>query len=92
MTYFPNLDTQFTFPPAYAEAIKYNLAWRCGIEFPGEAERLPLIKMMADQSVDTIKAFNTRVAELSTADLNYISGRRGFYNFYADVPAGPGRR
>jgi hypothetical protein len=87
LSYFPNLDQQFTFPPAYAETIKYNLAFRCGIEFPGELERLPLIKDMADRSMDNIKAFNTKVNELSTQELNSISGKRGYYNFYSDEPA-----
>lgn len=87
---FPNLDTLFTFPPAYAECIKYNLAFRFLIEFPGDMERTPLIKMMADQGMDLLKSFNTEVTDLET-DLNYISGRRGFYNFYSDTPAGRGR-
>jgi hypothetical protein len=85
---FPNLDQQFTFPPAYAEVIKYQLAFRCGIEFPGEVERMPLIKYMADQGMDWLKSMNTEVAELHTTELNTIGGRKGYYNFYSDTPAG----
>lgn len=88
---FPNLVTQFTFPPAYAEAIKYNLAFRFMVDFPGDMERLPLIKNLADGAIEVIKSFNTEVNELSTSDLNAISGNKGYYNFYADTPAGIGR-
>jgi hypothetical protein len=90
LSYFPDLVTQFTFPPAYAECIKYNLAFRYMIEFPGDMERAPLIKMMADQGMELLKSFNTEITALRTDSLNSISGRRGFYNFYSDTPAGKG--
>lgn len=91
LSYFPNLDTLFTFPPAYAECIKYNLAFRFLIEFPGDMERAPLIKLMADQGMDLLKSFNTEVSPARTDDLNAISGKRSYYNFYSDTPAGIGR-
>jgi len=90
LSYFPDLDSQFTFPPAYAEAVKYNLAFRFLIEFPGDMERAPLIKMMADQGMDLIKSFNTEVVDMVTG-LDAISGRRGYYDFYSDTPARNGR-
>jgi hypothetical protein len=89
---FPDLVTQFTFPPAYAECIKYNLAYRMGIEFPGDMERMPLLKDMADKAMDQIKSFNTDPADLSACELDAISTNRGYYNFYADVAAPFGRR
>ena len=90
LSYFPDLKTQFTFPPAYAELIKYSLAFRCGIEFPGDVERMPLLKMMADESMDRIKVLNTGVQELSVSSLRAISGRTGHYDFYSDLPARDG--
>ena len=92
LTTFPDLVTQFTFPPAYAECIKYNLAYRFGIEFPGDMDRMPLIKDMADKALDQVKAFNTNPADLSCAELDAMSTNRGYYNFYADVAAPFGRR
>jgi hypothetical protein len=88
---FPDLDTVFMFPPAYAECIKYNLAFRFLIEFPGDMERTPLIKLMADEGMALLKSFNSEIQPLRTDALNSVSGRAGgYYNFYSDTPAGHG--
>lgn len=90
LSYFPDLVTRFTFPPGYMEAIKYNLAFRFLIEFPGDMDRAPMIKLMADQGMDLLKSFNAEMQPLRTDNLNAISGQQGYYNFYSDTPAGPG--
>lgn len=90
LSYFPDLKTPFTFPPGYAECIKYHLALRCGVEFPGDLERMPMLKMFADEAMDRIKILNTEVSELSTAALRSISGRTGHYDFFSDLPARDG--
>ncbi len=90
LSYFPDLITQFTFPPAYMEAIIYNLAWRFLIEFPGDMDRMPLIKDMADKGLELLKSFNAEIQPLRTDQLNAMSGQQGYYNFYSDTPAGPG--
>jgi hypothetical protein len=92
LSYFPNLDQQFTFPPAYAQAIKYNLAYLFLIEYPGDMERAPLIKQMADSTLQQVKDLNTNPADLSACELDALSTNRGYYNFYADVAAPFGRR
>jgi hypothetical protein len=92
LSQFPDLVTEFTFPPAYADCIVYNLAYRFGIEFPGDMERMPLLKDEAESMMGQVKQINTQPADLSAAELDAISTNRGYYNFYADVAAPFGRR
>ncbi len=71
---FNDLTTKLSFPPGYAEAIRFNLAIRLGAEFPGDPAKMPLIMRLAKQSRDRIASFNapTKVATVGQA---LMSGR-----------------
>jgi hypothetical protein len=45
-----------TFPPAYAQAIRYNLAIRLAAEFPGNLS--PIVPMIAAESLAMLKDLN----------------------------------
>lgn len=61
---FASLNTNNTFPPGYAEAIKYNLALRLAVEFPGQVipDALP---MLAAEAKGRIKSANIPRIDLS---------------------------
>ena len=60
---FPNLEEQFSFPPAYARAIRYNLAVDLAAEFPCDLQKLPVVIKIAGQAKSVIESLNSRVKE-----------------------------
>lgn len=58
LTQFPNLQTKFSFPPAYARAIRFNLAVDLFAEFKGDLQSFPLIKERAAIYKGEIEAMN----------------------------------
>lgn len=66
---FSDLTTKLSFPPGYAEAIRFNLAVRLAAEFPGDPAKLPLIMRLAKQARDRIGSLNapTKVATVDDA-------------------------
>lgn len=55
---FPNLQAKFAMPPAYAEAIRFNLAVRLAAEFSTDLTKFPLVTQTAVTTKNTIKALN----------------------------------
>ena len=82
---FQDLATDYEFPPGYAEAIKYNLAYRLSDEFGGfMPQTLPQKAMEAKAR---IKALNTPSLDLRCDEALIGTGRRN-YNWITDTPAG----
>src|SRR5258708_2222577 len=73
---FADLVTDYTFPPGYLEAIKYNLALRLGAEWPGNISQLTM--SLAQQSLAKIKSFNAPPIKHSCDEA--LTGRSGTYN------------
>lgn len=80
---FPDLATQFTFPPGYAEAIKYSLAVRLAAEFPG-IQMQPALPLLAQQAIARIKTINA-VAVTLKCDDGVTSRQRGQQNYRAEL-------
>lgn len=57
LSQFTDLTTDFTFPPGYLEAIKYNFAVRLSAEWPGNIS--PLAVDLASKALARIKAINS---------------------------------
>jgi hypothetical protein len=80
-------STQYSFPPAYLRAIRYNLAVDLAAEFPGNPQSLPIVSQIAVQSKAVIKSFNTPILDLR-CDEALNSSKSGKYNIFTDMPAG----
>jgi hypothetical protein len=55
---FPDLTSQFLFPPSYARALRYNLAIDLAAEFPCDMTKLPLVQKIAMQAKAVISGMN----------------------------------
>jgi len=60
---FPDLQTQFVFPPAYAEMLRYQLAVRLAAEFPCDLKKFQLVKGLADEAMGRVMSINVRPKE-----------------------------
>lgn len=60
---FPDLKTQFLFPPAYAEMLRYNLAVRLAAEFPCDLQKFELVRQLAGESKARVAGINVRPKE-----------------------------
>jgi hypothetical protein len=60
---FPDLTSQFLFPPAYAEMLRYNLAVRLAAEFPCDLQKFALVKDLAQQAKARVAGINTYAKE-----------------------------
>lgn len=78
---YNDLTTNVLFPPAYAEAIRYNLAVRLAAEWPG-AELTPMAAQLARESLMRIKSINAPVVKLKCDSA--IVGESGTYNWLTD--------
>ena len=83
---FADLKTKFSFPPAYARAIRYNLAVDLAAEFPGDLQKLPLVMKIAGDAKRYIESINapTKVAFCDPAIVG-SGGPRG--NIYTGAPS-----
>jgi hypothetical protein len=79
--------TLYSFPPAYLKAIRYNLAIELAAEFPGDAEKLPIVSKMASDAVDTIKSINRPSLQMGV-DAALVNPKMELYNWLTDMPAG----
>lgn len=86
LTQFADLESQFQFPPAYAEAIRYNLAMRLAAEFPCDLQKLPLVKSIASESRGRIVSMNSPVME-AWCDPALVGSGGSLGNIYSDTPA-----
>lgn len=60
---FPDLETQFSFPPGYARAIRYNLAVDLAAEFPCDMQKLQLVTTLAARYKAEIATLNLHAKE-----------------------------
>src|SRR5215471_2927802 len=83
---FSTLDTTYAFQPAYAKALRYNLALALSPEYPGRPVD-PLIVQGAIESKRIVKGTNVWQMDMDTAGVALLFGtRRGNYNIYTDGP------
>lgn len=88
LTQFADLVTDYTYPPGYLEAFRYNLAVRLMAEMPGGFD--PVMAQttapLALESKARVKSMNLPLIEaFCDAALNSKSVR---YNYYSDTPVG----
>lgn len=88
LTTFADLTTDITFPPGYAEALRYNLAMRLIAEYPGNFNPIMVqaTGQLAVESLARIKAMNLPVVEANCDDA--LVGGGGRYNYFSDMPVG----
>lgn len=83
---FPNLQTKFFFPPAYARAISFNLAVDLAVEFGTDLTKFPLVLKTAQQSRSVIAAMNQPMKE-AQCDPAMIGSGQNRGNIYAGGPS-----
>lgn len=87
LSQFPDLITQFQFPPMYMKAIRYNLAVELMAEFPGDPALYPMVQKIAEESIGDIKAMNYRPL-IMQCDPGVVNPKLDLYNWLTDEPAG----
>jgi hypothetical protein len=60
---FPDLTSQFFFPPAYAEMLRYNLAMRLAAEFPCDLKKFEIVQKLASMSLARVAGINVAPKE-----------------------------
>ena len=81
LTQFADLVTDYTFPPGYFEAIKYQLAMRLYPEFGRPVD--PAIERIAIEALERIKSFNVPILPLGVDPA--LQSRGGFYDYRSDT-------
>lgn len=76
---FPDLGTEFGFPPGYARAIRYNLAVDLAAEFPADMQKLSLVAKQAAIYKADIESANVRAKEAYSDPALVGSGRPNIY-------------
>jgi hypothetical protein len=82
---FPDLSTDFQWPPGYADALKFNLAVRLSDEFGGFVP--PGLPVQAQQAIAKLKSVNMPLYDLRVDPAITTSGRM-YYNWLSDSPVG----
>jgi hypothetical protein len=85
---FPDLVTDLTFPPGYAEALRYNLAVRLIAEMPGEYAQITVqvTSGLASDSLARVKVMNMPMIQ-SFCD-PALSGDGAHYDWRSDSIVG----
>ena len=78
---FPDLVTDFTFPPGYRRAIRYNLALEMAPEYGKAID--PAVAAIAVQSKAAIKSQNIQVVDLRV-DPALVAPNQALYNWLTD--------
>jgi len=60
---FPDLESKFFFPPAYAEMLRYQLAVRLAAEFPCDLKKFELVQKLAGDAKARVAGINVRPKE-----------------------------
>lgn len=79
LTAFADLTTVYTFPPGYAEALRYNLALRLAPEFGGVRDTGTV--QLAKDALGKIKRANIQAVQVGV-DSALLSPRDGMWNWY----------
>lgn len=85
---FPNLTTTFQFPPAYARAIRFNLAIDLFPEFGPPGQPLPpAVAALAVESKSVVEQLNAAVAIVDLrCDPALTTSESSLYNYITDMP------
>lgn len=78
-----NLGAPYVCPPGYAQALRLNLALLMCPYFFINADRVAVLQTMAIDALDTVKAANLKMADLSM-DPAYLTGVKPGYNILTD--------
>lgn len=89
ITVWPDYVTDVTFPPGYAEAIRYSLAIRLAPSFGAAAMVTPLLTELARAAVNRIKAMNAPMIDLK-CDPMLVSPEKRAYDWRTDGYVGGG--
>lgn len=82
---FPDLKTQFLFPPGYARALRFNLAVDLAAEFPCDMTKLPLVTQRAALYKAEIESLNIE-AKAATCDEALLGSDGRMGNIYSGTP------
>jgi hypothetical protein len=85
LNFFPDLATQLSFPPAYLDFLRWNLAIRLD-----NAQITPQVMQLAQESKDRIKRFNQPYLTLEV-DTILMDPKAAAYNWISDLPVIRGR-
>lgn len=85
LTLFADLQTKYSFPPAYAKAIRFNLAVDLAAEFPCDLQKLQLVTRTAATSRAVVKSLNTPIKE-AWCDSAIVGDGRVTGNIYTGTP------
>lgn len=85
LTIFPDLTTQFLFPPAYAEMLRYNLALRLAAEFPCDLQKFPIVQKLAQDAKMRVALINTQAKE-ATCDEAIVGSDGHMGNIFTGSP------
>ena len=93
ITQFADLVTDYTFPPGYNEAIRYNLAARLMAEFPGNyaQQTMQSVPALAISTIAAVKSFNSPTMYLY-CDPILVSPDKNVFNWYTGTSNPPGGR
>jgi hypothetical protein len=83
---FLSFSQQYTFPPGYLKALRYNLAVDLAAEWPGDPANFPLIMKIAMESKAMIKSNNVTPQPMACEQVVLSQTRGAQYNWLADTP------
>lgn len=86
---FTDLTTPLSFPPAYAKALKYQLALNLAPEFGTSPS--PAVVLIAQDALASIKRMNQPIIDLQCDPAVVATGDRKIYNWITDGVTGSGR-
>jgi hypothetical protein len=78
---FPDLNSPFFFPPAYAEMLRYNLAVRLAAEFPCDLKKFELVQKLASDAKARVAGINVAPKE-AVCDSALLSSSGGMGNIF----------
>lgn len=78
---FPDLTSQFSFPPGYARALRFNLAVDLAAEFPADLTKFSLVKERAAVYRSEIETLNVRAKE-AVCDAALVAGNGASGNIF----------
>ena len=83
------LTTLVSFPPGYAKAFRYNLAFDLAAEYPlAPPQVVASVQAVAMESMRVVKAMNTPILDLRVDPAVVAGTELGLYNWISDMPAG----
>jgi hypothetical protein len=88
LIFFPDLSTQFIFPPAYIKMLRYNLAVDLAAEWPGNPATAGAIYALAKETKSVVKSLNIIPVDMRCDPAITAMGINGLYDWRSDQPVG----